>query len=482
METSGVTRYQCDLAVIGAGLAGFAAALRAAQQGLVARVFEKLPDTRHLCNSRLTGGIFHVALDGLLDPPAVLRQRIETATDGSADPELAGAIADDALRLVRWLQAQGIRFMRSGRDPWQTFTLAPPALPQFGRRWQGRAGDVMLRVLEQRLSQSNGKVLRGHRAQELLMREGRCEGFSGVTLDGLPFAVEARAVVIADGGFQADPRELEQHISPDPSRLCQRNAQTGFGDGLRMARRAGAAAVGLSAFYGHTLSRDALHNDMLWPFPWADDLARASIVVGPDARRFVDEGRGGVYIANQLARLPDPAAACAIFDEETWQGPGRNRALSANPYMVHAGGTLHRATTLNQLAAQAGLPSQVLVAEVAAYNAALAADRLRDLCPARSVLKAPARPITRPPFYALPIVAGITYTMGGIRIDAHARALTESGLPIPGLYAAGACTGGLEGGPQAGYVGGLIKAGVTGLRAGEHATEVQASLALAREL
>ena len=69
----------------------------------------------------------------------------------------------------------------------------------------------------------------------------------------------------------------------------------------------------------------------------------------------------------------------------------------------------------------------------------------------------------------MPIVAGITYTMGGIRIDPHSRVLDTEGRPIAGCYAAGSCTGGLEGGPRAGYTGGLMKAGITGLRAGEHA-------------
>jgi len=58
--------------------------------------------------------------------------------------------------------------------------------------------------------------------------------------------------------------------------------------------------------------------------------------------------------------------------------------------------------------------------------------------------------------------------MGGIAIDTHAGALDESGAPIPGLYAAGSSTGGAEGGPLAGYIGGLSKAVITGLRAAEH--------------
>jgi fumarate reductase flavoprotein subunit len=63
--------------------------------------------------------------------------------------------------------------------------------------------------------------------------------------------------------------------------------------------------------------------------------------------------------------------------------------------------------------------------------------------------------------------------MGGIAIDEHARALREDGAVIPGLYVAGGAAGGLEGGPAVGYVGGLIKCGVTGLIAAEHISSNQ---------
>ena len=62
----------------------------------------------------------------------------------------------------------------------------------------------------------------------------------------------------------------------------------------------------------------------------------------------------------------------------------------------------------------------------------------------------------------------MTYTTGGLLIDSACRVLNEQGAPIPGLYAAGCSTGGLEGGKNRTYVGGLVKSSVTGLRAAEH--------------
>ena len=76
--------------------------------------------------------------------------------------------------------------------------------------------------------------------------------------------------------------------------------------------------------------------------------------------------------------------------------------------------------------------------------------------------------VRRAPFYALPAAPGITYTMGGVLIDSHARVLTAEKKHIAGLYAVGSTTGGLEGGPHVGYVGGLVKAATTALACAQH--------------
>jgi fumarate reductase flavoprotein subunit len=103
------------------------------------------------------------------------------------------------------------------------------------------------------------------------------------------------------------------------------------------------------------------------------------------------------------------------------------------------------------------------------YNAGVRdAPRLTELSPPRSRSGQP-QPIETPPFFAIPICAGITNTMDGIAIDGHGRVKRPDGSVIAGLDAAGGATGGLEGGGALGYVGGLIKACVLGLRVAEDA-------------
>jgi len=192
--------------------------------------------------------------------------------------------------------------------------------------------------------------------------------------------------------------------------------------------------------------------------------------VGPGGERLVDEGLGGIAIANALARLEDPNCATLICDSAIWDGPGKSARLPANPYLEKFGGTLHRAGMLRELALRSGIAPDALIATVEAYNEAVKSGACAKLSPPRSTDRIKAWPIIAPPFIAIPMCVGITYTMGGIVVDGDGRVQRPDGTSIAGLYAAGATTTGLEGGGEqghVGYVGGLIKA-VFGLRAAEH--------------
>jgi fumarate reductase flavoprotein subunit len=235
-----------------------------------------------------------------------------------------------------------------------------------------------------------------------------------------------------------------------------------------MARAVGAQLVGMERFYGHLLAQDAMDDDALWPYPMVDYLCAAGVVVDATGRRIVDEGLGGVFMVNQLARLADPLSSIVVYDEEIWNGPGRGHIQPANPHLVDGGAKILKAQELRSLAGELGFPAGALEATIAEYNAALAAGQTARLAPPRTIARNKAYPIAQPPFYALRLCAGITFTMGGIAVDGVGRVLNERNEPIAGLYAAGCCTGGLDGGPSAGYVGGLAKSAAMGLRTADH--------------
>ena len=277
-----------DVAVVGGGLAGLTCAVRAAMAGRKALVLERSPEDLYPCNSRIATGVFHVAYHSIATEAGTLMQRLREVLGPGAHEGQMKAVSTGARRAVDWLrEVAAAQFISAGAEPMYQHVLAPSSVGKFGRQWQGRGPDLLLQSLEKQLVLHGGKVRRGCAVQRL--RKNGVEGES--------FSVEAKNVVIADGGFQTQIRNL-----------LQRNARTGRGDGLRMAREAGAAVADRGGFYGHLQSRSALEDDRLWPYPWADELARASIVVGKDGRRIADERLGGIYLANRIAALPDPAS------------------------------------------------------------------------------------------------------------------------------------------------------------------------------
>ncbi len=452
-----------DLIVIGGGIAGMVAGTRAAERGLKVAILERGEAADYKCNTRWSGGIVHVGYVDPKEPSANIAAGIERNTRGYTDPELGRILIEQTGQVIDWLRQQGVRFMRTGPLSYLAWTMAPPRALVAGMDWKGRGPDVMLRTLTDRLQRFGGTLHLGVSVDRLILDGDRVVG---VEAGGQ--SLRATAVVVADGGFQANRALIRQHMIPEPGAVKQRGAETGLGDGMRMATEAGAAVTGLDCFYGHLLSRDSMTNDKVWPYPELDAMAVAGIVVNRAGQRFLNEGMGGVHMANTIARGTDPLCATLIMDTPIWEGPGRSARIPANPSLERAGGTILRGATLRELASVAQLDPDGLEATVAGYNAACASGDFAALSPARSTDKAKPMPIAKAPFVAIQACAGITYTMGGLRIDRDARVLTPDGTPIPGLYAAGATTGGIEGGPAIGYIGGLSKAAVFGFRAAEH--------------
>jgi fumarate reductase flavoprotein subunit len=454
-----------DLIIVGGGLAGLVAGVRARELGLRTMILEKGDGEDYPCNSRHSGGILHIAFHDPFRPVAELSELITRLTSGDARPDLAAALAGNAARLITWLQEHGARFMRFNPQEGYRWCMAPPRALRAGSDWRNRGPDVVLRHLTREFVDRGGTLQLRTRATRLLTENGACTGIAA-ECDGQTRTWKARHCLIADGGFQSNPDLFAEHIGSNFAAIFQRGAATGMGDGLRMACEAGAALTGTNRFYGHLLCADARHNDQIWPYPEMDAIATAGVVIDESGSRIADEGRGGVYLTNALAALPGRRNFFAIFDAAIWEGPGKSARIPANPLLESAGGTVFRADSIEELAGRIGVPAEILRRTVDEYDTALDAGTLGELAIPRSQNIAPQR-IATPPFMAIALMPGITYTMGGLVIDEHAQALDVHGEPIPGLLAAGAATGGIEGGRNATYIGGLIKAGTFGMIAAE---------------
>jgi fumarate reductase flavoprotein subunit len=458
-----------DVVAIGGGFSGLITACRAAELGLKAAVLEARSEDRYLCSSRYSTGVSNVMGLPIMTAPDQLYQAILDGGGSNAKPALARAIANNGPRVIDWLTQQGGTFVTRAlrKDLPGQRVLAPPRGVVAGLDWEGRGPDQMLQRLEAKLKERGGALMRGARVTSIVMENGVVAGVTAET-DGKTSRIEARAVVVADGGFAANPDMIAQYITPRPDRVLMRVGPGAKGDGIRMAEQAGAAIGGLGEFYGHVHHRNAMTNPKLWPYPHLDAVAEIAILVGPDGKRFTDEGLGGVCQANGIAHLPDPLSAFLIMDDAMWQAePGITTTVPANGSMVEAGGPVISADELDTLAAGIALPQAAVEQTVREHNAAVESGDFSRLAVPRTVKKHKPMRLAAPPFHAVPLCTGVTGTMGGVVINEHAQALRPDGAVLPGLYAVGTPVAGLEGGPRVGYVGGISKSFVLAMLAAE---------------
>lgn len=461
-----------DAIVVGGGLAGSVAALRARQLGCRTLLVDKAPDSTAAGNTRLSGGALHAAGIYLDEEATRIAARIDSVTGAQADPCLRDAFALTAGRALRWLLRCGVSF--EPRDPRNgLLVLAPRRDLADVDAWPGRGPQRTLGLLQRQFRDQGGVIACGGSADRLLGSPATGVCGVSVTYRGRPHPIYATSTILCDGGFQANHTLLDRYIGPRASRIKLRGSPSGEGDALRMASAFGAATTKMPYFYGHLLHRGALHDDRLWPFPTLDSLLPGAAVVTRAGRRLLDEGRGGIAAANALARSSDPDGAWLILDSSAWDRACRvEREQDGEPNvprpvqaLAERRGWFVQADSLAQLGESMSVQVTSLVYEIGQVNAAAAARRSASL----RVPRTKPAPIRSAPFRAVPLIPGITFTMGGLRIDDRARVLSDHDRAIPGLLAAGGSSGGLQGCDTGGYVGGLAPALVFGMLAGEQA-------------
>jgi fumarate reductase flavoprotein subunit len=245
-----------------------------------------------------------------------------------------------------------------------------------------------------------------------------------------------------------------------------------------MATAIGSQTANMDAFYGHLRTRDLNGDDSRTAIYHSPALITdVAIVVDGHGKRIGDEFRGSEWyseiddpIAGIIAKCDTPDNTWVLFDNDTWETVGRTGADPINPGLLEDDGPLLSADSLSDLARIIRLPSERLESTVAEFNRFVRDGVFID--PPRT---GNPRAVAQPPFHAIPLIAGITFVMGGLLVNGNAQVLDTSDRPIPWLYAAGQAMGGLQGGPRNGYTGGWSEASTFGMLAGEHAASVARS-------
>jgi tricarballylate dehydrogenase len=492
-----VSEQEHDVIVVGAGNAGMSAAHAARERGACVLVLEKADPEWSGGNSAFTAGAIRIAHGGLAELRDILegiddelagRTDLEpyTADDfaadmrrvtlGRGDEPMARILVEDSGPAVRWLHERGLRF----RLMYERQAYEVDGRHRF---WGGLAvgtvdGGEGLMGQHRAAAERTGIELR-HRAAVVDLVRDEAGAVVGVVVraeDGAHMTVAARAVVLAAGGFESNPRLRAAYLGPNWDVAKVRGTPHNTGEVLMAALAHGAQA------YGHWSGCHAIQWDADAP-PTGDReitnrFSRQSypvgIVVNRRGERFLDEGedfRNYTYakFGAEVLKQPDGIAA-QVFDAKTvgllrtidYEAPGAARV---------------DADTLGELADGLGVDRKGFERTVEAFNAAVRPGAFdpsvkdgkgtEGIAPPKSNW---AVPVDEPPFTGFRITCGVTFTFGGVRVDDDARVLDGGGRPIPGLSAAGELVGGLF---FHNYPGGsgLTAGAVFGRRAGYAAAE-----------
>ena len=484
-----------DVVVVGGGNAGFSAAHAAREHGASVLLLEKTVQAESGGNSYYTAGAFRVAFDGLDDllpllddpsherlstsvvppyPKAEFRHDMERVTEGRCDPVLTNLLVSRSAETMTWLRGKGLGFRLmyerqaySSGSEWVFFGGLP--LGSVG-------GGKGLVAQHTAAAIAAGVVIRYGAAVSDLVRDSRGT-VSGVVYrdpDGRDHQVDAGAVVLAAGGFEADPGRRERYLGPGWSRALVRGTPSNTGEVLDLAIDVGAARFGDWSSC-HSVAWDAGARPDGGDRELTNQLTRQSyplgIVVNAGGRRFVDEGadyRNYTYAKYGREILAQPGGiAFQLFDAKT-RPLLRTEEYDSQPITGACG------RTLEELAARLGIDAGALRRTVDEFNSAIVDvpfdpavkdGRASTVVPPKSNW---AQALDTPPFYGYAVACGITFTFGGLHIDEHARVLDPSSTPIDGLYATGEMVGGLFYGNYPGGTG-LTSGAVFGRIAGDHA-------------
>lgn len=434
-----------DVVVAGAGMAGLAVAASLGIAGRRVLLLEKGPDVGG--SMRMSGGSLWTA------STMEAMERYVPA----GDRELQRQVVEGLPSAVEWLDGLGVPTEGLARDE---------------RRFGGQVDvDLLSRRLTAIVTDAGGDVARSTALLGIeIDGDGAVSGVRVASADGED-VVPTRCVVLTTGGFQGSPELRERYIPGWPGDLALRSNTSSDGAGLEAALAIGATtSEGMDGFYGHTMPDIPLE-----PAQWTAVTAYHSqdtVLVDLSGQRFFDESTSMADEHAPMAIVRRPGAlAIMVIDDVLYRGdelpdrtPQAKRAKPSFDDAVSLGARAVVADTWEEVAdglASVGLDREAFLRTMSEYNAAMRAGTDDGLDVPRSRHRVP---LDVPPFRALVVRPGITFTLGGVRIDHRMRVLRSDGSPIPGLLAAGADAGGTYGG---GYMGGLALGLVQGRIAAE---------------
>ena len=459
-----------DVIVIGAGNAASCAALAAQEGGAKVIMLEAAPPADCGGNSRYTAGLMRFVFNGVDDLAQVIPDLTEDEkkthdfgtytsdqfyddmgriTQYRTDPDLCELLITRSFETIVWLRKKGVKFQASfGRQSHKIGNKYKFWGGLAAETWGGGPG--LVENEHKACARDGVKIFYETPAIALLTDDnGTVRGVKAKS-QGKTIEIQAKAVIIACGGFQSNAEMRARYLGPNWDLAKVRGTRFNTGLGIKMALDIGAMP------YGHWSGCHAVGWDVNAP-PFGDLTVGDSfqkhsypwgIMVNARGERFVDEGadfRNYTYAKYGSVILAQPGMfAWQIFD---------NKIIPSlrDEYRIKRV-TKVRADTLEELVKKLeGVDAEACLRELKAYNKAVRTD-----VPYNSAIKDGRRTeglrinktnwantVDEPPFEAYGVTCGVTFSFGGVKVSTAGQVEDTAGNPIPGLYAAGELVGGI---------------------------------------
>jgi len=463
-----------DLVVVGCGIAGLSAGVRATELGLSTAILEKSPEEHRGGHTRFTES-FRIPTEDI-DVDAEFNVEdystsdfysdIMKVTEFRADEGLAKRVAEGSVETFEWLTDLGLEWEYRAPHPGYT----------AGRVWLDgeEMVDDLVELFEGREARSasegaSGEVYYDTEARGLHRDdEGRVTAVDA-RVEGRSTRFEGEAVVLAAGDYGSSKERRTRYYGPGYGNMKVRGSRYNTGEAIDAAMDVGAKSEGEWGD-AHMAIIDAQSPDVEGGITRVDGY-QYGLILNHQGERFVDEGedaRAHTYakFGRRIFEQPYHEAFIVVdsktVDDVAHMGPGR-------PITADSIESLVRRLDIER-------PERA-VETVEAFNAACAPGEYEpNVLDGNSAagIEPPksnwALPLDEPPFTGYPVTGGMTFAFGGVAITPDAEVLDTTDRVIPGLFAAGNSTGGLF---YENYPGGtgLTNAAVFGRVAAESAAE-----------
>lgn len=421
-----------DVVVIGAGGAGFSAAIEAKNAGANVVLLEKMPAVGG--NSLISGAEMNAAKNWVQpklgindDSPELHAEDTYKGGDMKGDMNVIKVMTHNALDAAKWCRDYlGVRFEDDNLFFFGGHSRKRALIPV------GHTGTEFITKFQAKADELGIPVITNMKAEELIKdKSGRVVGVKA-TMNGASYTFNAKGgVVLATGGFGANPEMVKKYNPKIDERFKTTDAPGTTGEALYMAERAGAQLVNMGYIQTYPIC-DPISGviELI-----ADARFDGAIMLNQEGKRFVEELQRRDVLSEAI--LKQTGGYCWVL----WNDKigSISNTVKEHPTEYEAftkQGIMATCDDLKCVADFTKIPFDSLKDTVNRVSSMTGKGNDKDFNHRSGLVD-----MTQGKYYVIKAVPSVHHTMGGVRINEKAQALTAEGKAIPGLWAAGEVTG-----------------------------------------